>query len=419
MSAPAVPAPCAPAAVVKAHRTGTHRAISPEETLARVRPLMPVMGITRIANITGLDCIGIPVTMVCRPNARSLAVSQGKGLDLVAAKVSGLMESVEAYHAEHVLCPVLLATLEELRYTRTVVDVSALPRAPGEPFHAHLSIPWIEGVDLVNGEPVWLPLDVVHLDFTAGARWTRSGFAATSNGLASGNHPLEAIEHGVCEVIERDAMTLWRLLERGAQAATRVDLRTVHDEACGSVLARYAAAGVAVGVWEITSDVGVPAFCCRILDARDEPFRRLGFAEGMGCHPSRPVALLRALTEAAQSRLTLIAGSRDDVLPRQYAELRSPARAERYRAELLEGDARGTRRFDDGPGVEHDTFDADVAWEIGRLRAAGMERVVVVDLTKPELGIPVARTVVPGLEGLAIGSTWTPGARARARMPPA
>lgn len=60
------------------------------------------MGITRVADVTGLDRIGIPVVMVCRPNARSLAVSQGKGIDIEAATVSGLMESVELYHAEHI-----------------------------------------------------------------------------------------------------------------------------------------------------------------------------------------------------------------------------------------------------------------------------------------------------------------------------
>src|SRR5947209_7315915 len=88
--------------VPKGFRAGTHRVISPAETCARVRPLMPVMGITRIANITGLDSIGIPVVMVCRPNSRALAVAQGKGLDLDAAKASGLMESVESYHAERI-----------------------------------------------------------------------------------------------------------------------------------------------------------------------------------------------------------------------------------------------------------------------------------------------------------------------------
>src|SRR5438876_5307195 len=98
----------------KGHRQGTHRLVPPAQTLERVKPLMPVLGITRIANITGLDAIGIPVTMVCRPNARSLAVSQGKGLDLVAAKVSGLMESIEAYHAETITLPLKIATYEEL-----------------------------------------------------------------------------------------------------------------------------------------------------------------------------------------------------------------------------------------------------------------------------------------------------------------
>ena len=78
----------------KSFYRGTHRLVAPEQTLARVSRLMPVMGITRIANVTGLDRIGVPVVMVCRPNSRSLSVSQGKGVDLLAAKASGLMESL-------------------------------------------------------------------------------------------------------------------------------------------------------------------------------------------------------------------------------------------------------------------------------------------------------------------------------------
>src|SRR5438270_2654827 len=113
--------------VPKAFRSGTHRTISPEATLSRVRPLMPVMGITRIANVTGLDSIGIPVVMVCRPNSRSLAVSQGKGLELAAAKASGLMESIETYHAETITLPLRLCSYEEIRYTLPVVDVGRLP----------------------------------------------------------------------------------------------------------------------------------------------------------------------------------------------------------------------------------------------------------------------------------------------------
>jgi ribosomal protein S12 methylthiotransferase accessory factor len=77
-------------ALPKAHRRGCHRAVAPHETLARLRPLLAGMGITRVADITGLDRIGIPVFVACRPNSRSLAVSQGKGLDADAARVSAI-----------------------------------------------------------------------------------------------------------------------------------------------------------------------------------------------------------------------------------------------------------------------------------------------------------------------------------------
>src|SRR5437762_12972273 len=109
--------------LAKAYRAGTHRSVAPEETIRRAWRLAPVMGITRIANVTGLDVIGVPVVTVCRPNARSLAVAQGKGLTLAAARASGLMESVECYHAENITLPLVLASHEGLRYTRTVASV--------------------------------------------------------------------------------------------------------------------------------------------------------------------------------------------------------------------------------------------------------------------------------------------------------
>src|SRR5881396_2955816 len=113
---------------LKALRRGTHRSASLNDTLNRVLRLAPVMGITRVANVTGLDSIGIPVVMVCRPNSRSVAVSQGKGTTLIAAKASGVMESIEGYHAEHITLPLKLASYEELRYTHALVEVNALPR---------------------------------------------------------------------------------------------------------------------------------------------------------------------------------------------------------------------------------------------------------------------------------------------------
>ena len=145
---------------------GTHRLISPDETVRLVECFMPVMGITRIAIVTGLDTIGIPVVMVSRPNSRSISVSQGKGIDIASAKASGLMESVESYHAERISSPLKLGSYEDLRYTHPTVDVDRLPRFIDSPFTPFTQLLWIEGSDLLNNNPVWVPYELVHLDYT-------------------------------------------------------------------------------------------------------------------------------------------------------------------------------------------------------------------------------------------------------------
>ncbi|MFP2912380.1 YcaO-like family protein [Pyxidicoccus sp. 3LFB2] len=400
-----------PSGTPKAFRHGTHRVVSPNETLERVRRLMPVLGITRIANVTGLDTIGIPVVMVTRPNARSLAVSQGKGLTLDAAKASGLMESVEGYHAEHVSLPLKLATYNELRFREAVVDVAGLPRLSVSLFHENWRMLWVEGVDLARGSKVWLPFDLVHTDFTLPLPTGSGAFLMSSNGLASGNHVLEATLHGLCEVVERDATALWHARGPRAQAGTRLELDSVEDPACREALEKYARAGVAVGVWETTSDVGVPAFTCSIIDREPEPQRPVAVAGGMGCHPSREVALLRALTEAAQSRLTRISGARDDLHRKAYEAAKDGVAAERLRTRLREEPP--VRRFQDVPSQDGATLEEDLAWVMGKLMAVGLSQVVAVDLTKPELGVPVVRVVVPGLEPTHEAPGYVPGPRAR------
>src|SRR5919202_3278663 len=97
----------ATAATVKVYRKGTHRARFPEETWDIIEPKLTRFGITRIADVTGLDTIGIPVALGIRPLARSLSVSQGKGQTSTLAKVSAAMESIELWHAEHAYPPVI------------------------------------------------------------------------------------------------------------------------------------------------------------------------------------------------------------------------------------------------------------------------------------------------------------------------
>src|SRR4051812_49128356 len=157
-----------------------------------------------MANVTGLDSVGIPVVMVSRPNSRSVTVSQGKGIDLASARVSGLMESAELYHAETITTPLRLATYEELRYKHDVVDVNELARTVESRFHPNLRLLWCEGRDLLSEDNILVPYEMVHTNFTTPFPDGHGSFIASSNGLASGNDAMEAVSHGICEVVERD-----------------------------------------------------------------------------------------------------------------------------------------------------------------------------------------------------------------------
>ena len=293
-----------------------------------------------------------------------------------------------------------------------VVDPLALPRPATSLFHAEGRLLWIEGHDLLQDDRVWLPYECVHADYMLPFPTGSGCFAMTSNGLGSGNCVLEAISHGICEVIERDAERLWDLRDAEDQQRTRMSISSIDDPDCCGVLALMGRAGVDVAIWDITSDVGLPVFHCLIGANDEEPVRAQGVAVGSGSHPDRSVALLRALTEAAQSRLTRIAGSRDDIESDTYVASDHADIQARNRAWLHDY---GTgRAFAGVPSRSYATLDEDVDWELERLRDVGIERVVVADLSHPDLALAVVRVVIPGLEGPAVVPDLLPGKRARA-----
>jgi ribosomal protein S12 methylthiotransferase accessory factor len=401
-----------PERTAKVLRQGTHRSQNLQDTVKQALRLAPVMGITRVANVTGLDCVGIPVVMVCRPNSRSVAVSQGKGIDLDSARASGLMESAELYHAETISLPLRLATYEEIRYQHKVVDVEELPRSSGSRFHPNLRLLWCEGRDLLSGEKILVPYEMVHTNYTTPLPDGYGCFAASSNGLASGNELIEAISHGICEVIERDATILWKLSpDERKLDEDRLDLSSVDDAVCQEILGKLERAGLSVAVWDVTSDIEIATFACFIVPREESTMWHSSVAVGHGCHPARQVALARALTEAAQARLTLISGVRDDFGREIYDELLGADVLKATRQRDLTSVP--TRRFQDIPHWDGETFEDDVEWELKCLRKAGVDRVVAIDLTKAEFGLPVVRVVVPGLEPI-FGPGYVPGRRAQA-----
>jgi ribosomal protein S12 methylthiotransferase accessory factor len=400
---------------LKRYLDGTHRVVEPKATLARVLPLAPRLGITRLANLTGLDTPGIPVAAAYRPNSRSVAVFQGKGITLEAAKASALMEAAEAWHAENIAASHIRGRYADLAATGVpVVDPSRLPcSADAAIMPSEAEFSWVEGRDLFTGETRWVPIDLVTADYTAGGP-ANGPLQATTNGLAAGNHLLEALCHALCEVIERDALALWRLLPDFAQDATALNLTTADPQLRTTQLDRFAAVGVALRAFDATSDVGVPTVLC--LAADEDESSEIQPELGSGCHPDPMVALARAVSESAQVRLTRIAGARDDLLPESYAASQRAVRA-RAASEWLRATPPGTTGRDCRalPACAGKTLRQDLEAILARLSAAGVNEAVWVDLTDPEIGVPVVRVVVPGFEGPATkaGGGYVPGERAQ------
>jgi len=386
--------------------TTTWRSLSPAQTVNRMTPYLPALGVTRVADVTGLDGVGIPLVMVVRPNSRSLSITQGKGVTLDAARASGIMEAVEQHHAETARS-VEVATLDSL-HADDVIDVQRLPRFLRE-LQRNERIPWVRGHDLERC-PIWVPFEMVHLDLRLPLPPGSGCFLAGSNGLASGNDELEAVLHGAYEVVERDALTLFYRTDGPAQWQRRICLSTIDDPTCAELLQRYDRARVSVAVWDVTSDVGVATFLCAIIDRDPNPFRPLGEARGSGAHADRGVALARALTEAAQSRMTHIVGCRDDLATTALQENRDPKAIALSRARIAMAE-QPPRSFRD---VSHQTHGVGAAIEAlkARLAQVGVGPIAVVDLSRPEYPAWVVRVIVPGLEAFNQMPGYQPGPRA-------
>ena len=169
-----------------------------------------------------------------------------------------------------------------------------------------------------------------------------------------------------------------------------------------------------VAAWDTTQELPVPCFVCVVFDrnARTLYPQR---ASGSGCHPYRRIALSRAITEALQSRLTFIAGGRDDAYWSFYRDgLRADDEPGRIWAEAEVAEA-ACLDFEDVPEAPPMTsIDALLKWVLEKLAGIGFGEAIVVDLTQAQIAIPVVHVTVPGAEGVVTQAGYTPGPRMQA-----
>ena len=273
-------------------------------------------GVTRVGSITKLDRIGIPVVQVVRPDSRSNAVAQGKGVTHDQAFLSAMMETIETWAAErtegwqadYATAAALEDSVADL-YTEFVV------RERRQDWQ-ETSIPWLKGFDLMADMSVDVPMALIDADY----RWPSIHpplFSRTTTGLGAGSSKAEATAHAILEILERDALIHARR-RHGFFDDFQVDPDTIEDQSCQALIAAADRAGLIVGVWLVPAQHGLPVIWCQVME-EDRADRLLPLpSEGFGCDFHPKVALEKALLEAFQARLAALSGAREDITRRAY-----------------------------------------------------------------------------------------------------
>jgi ribosomal protein S12 methylthiotransferase accessory factor len=282
------------------------------------------LGISRVTEITRMDRLGLPVFVSVRPRGAALCVHAGKGVFPIEAEVGALMEAIEFAVAEPhrsrsdrrrlTVAEVDAQLGNELRFVdlvpRNAVRVRAAQRVDA-----------VECEELRSGRRVWLPAERVFVPYPTGR--LPSLFGTSTTGLASGNTLEEATLHGLLEVLERDAIAM----SLPGNASARIDNDEL-PEPFATLAARWEMAGVHLAVRWVPNEFGLPCFEALMHEAGSTD---VNLALGSGLHVDREVALARAVCEAAQSRLSLIHGGRDDI-PSYFDKYREGAGASALRA---------------------------------------------------------------------------------------
>lgn len=369
-----------------------HRTVDPATTLMRIEPLCPVAGITRVADITGLDRVGIPVFSSIRPDASSGAITvyNGKGASKEQAKVSAIMEALERYSGEVRGDSIVRKGIEDMMSSQNCLDPRdlVLP-ARVLPHIMHQTIAWVEGYDLQEKETISVPASAVFHPYSS--RLDMSLFRTNTNGLASGNTLEEAIVHGACEVVERDA---WSICESRRRLAGDIDPPR-GDRLISGMLDKFTSQGIEVHLKDLTSDIGLPTFAAAADDVRMQDAALLCL--GMGTHLDPRITVIRALTEVAQSRLTQIHGAREDTTRGAGTRGIGYERMKRLNA-MWFTPSKHSRSLEHYRRLDTPDVYEDLMVVLDTLRSRGFKRLVVVELTRKELGVPVVRVIVPGME---------------------
>lgn len=364
---------------------GPERRYAATDYLARLLPKLRTFGISRLADVTGLDRLGVPVVQAIRPRALSNAVNQGKGLALAEAAVSAAVEALETYACER-LDPVLQVLHAPAEFFGQDAGALAghLVAEPPDGWDRE-PIPFLQGIEPLNRRRIPVPAALVATDYTPCSGHAATPFIRTTTGLGGGATLEEAVFQGFFELLERlstdRAMTTHGFFER-----CRVAIEGLADEKTAELIARVEEAGLLVAAYEAPATGPFPVAWVRLLDDRQTPTSLPYPSDGFACRATLTDALRAAFLEAVQTRAAVIAGGREDITRRFYPNRRDDA--------LVDFERRQMRGAAASPAaVSGDPGNRTLSALAGALGAMGLEAAIVPVLAHEDVPLFIVRVV--------------------------
>ena len=375
---------------------GTHRIIPPSQTIENNEDKCRIAGITRITEITHLDRIGLPVFSAIRPTSQDGAISiyGGKGITTEHAKASAMMEGFERYSAEKQDENLVTGSVSEISSKGNIIDIESLnlPKDFRKENIDLLNLEWNICHDLISDEDYYVPSNAIYHPYVLEDNSCQSLFKSNTNGLASGNSLDEAILHGIFEVIERDA---WSIFELTRKNSAQIDLESIESEVVNDALSKFSENEINIKLMDLTADINIPTIAA---SSDDTVLKDAGLLTlGIGTHLDPEVAILRALTEVAQSRATQIHGAREDTVRADFARTAGYERMKRINKHYFE-DEEEKINLSDIENRSTDSITKDIDIVLDELKANEIEHVLYYDLTRPELDVNVVRVIIPTME---------------------
>ena len=382
---------------------GTHRVIAPKKTIEINENKLKIAGITRIADITDLDRIGLPVFTAIRPTAEDGAISiyGGKGISKDHAKASAMMEGFERYSAEkQETDKTTIATINEISQKGEYIDPKSLnlPSKYEKEDISSIPLEWSLANDLITGHKYYIPSNAVFHPYNQENN-LNSLFKSNTNGLASGNVIDEAILHGIFEVIERDA---WSIFELTHKNYSQINLDSIKSKLINKTLEKFESNGIKIKLMDFTADIKIPTIAASADDTITKDAGLLTL--GMGTHLDPEIAILRALTEVAQSRATQINGAREDTVRADFAREAGYERMKRINKYYFREEKKQISLQDiENKSTTSINEDLDIVKE--ELIANEIKQILYTNLTRPELDVSVVRVIIPEMEVYSLDSS--------------